>query len=235
MMEKFERWAVGLEDVLGVPPSPAALFIEAFTHSSYAHERGAPAPPHNQRLEFLGDAVVGLAVADELWRRYPDSPEGELARARTALINAETLANVARSLDLGRWLLLGRGERLAGGRDRESMLCDVFEAVVGALFVGYGWEEAARFVLRQLDEPLREAMARPTQSVDAKTRLQELLHERAPESPVYAVVDAYGPDHARTFIVDVLWQEGPVGRGEGASKRAAEQAAAADALRRLDK
>src|SRR5690625_3933866 len=102
----FERWAVGLEDVLGVPPAPAALFLEAFTHPSFANEQPPPGPPDNQRLEFLGDAVIGLAVAHELWRRFPDRSEGELARARTALVNTETLAQRGRSLRLHRWLLL---------------------------------------------------------------------------------------------------------------------------------
>lgn len=227
-------WAVGLEDVLGVPPAPAALFMEAFTHASYANEQPEPRPAHNQRLEFLGDAVIGLAVAQHLWRRFPERPEGELARARAALVNTQSLAAVGRALDLGRWLRIGKGEAKAGGRERDSTLCDLFEAVVGAIFLAYGWETADTFVLDRLHAELEQIAAAPTPGVDAKTRLQELLHQVAPASPEYTVAAMDGPPHARIFTVAVLWEGRHIGAGQGRSKRAAEQAAAEAALQTLE-
>lgn len=229
----YERWVVGLEDALGAPPVPTPLFIEAFTHPSYANEQSEPRPPHNQRLEFLGDAVIGLAVAEQLWSRFPDRSEGDLARARTALVNTETLAELGRTLQLGRWLLIGKGEEKAGGRERDSLLCDALEAVVGALFVGHGWEVARQFIVNALEQQFQHVMAAKTPGLDAKTRLQELLHERGPDSPIYDVTSQSGPDHARVFTVTVSWQGEPLGSGEGRSKRAAEQVAASNALRSL--
>lgn len=227
-------WAVGLEDVLGVSPTPTDLFLEAFTHSSFANEQPEPRPQHNQRLEFLGDAVLGLAVANELWHRFPERSEGELARARAALVNTETLASVARSLRLGRWLRIGKGEEKAGGRDRDSTLCDLFEAVVGAIFLSHGWHVANRFVLSRLHHQLEAVSVAAAPGVDPKTQLQEHLHQLAPISPEYAVIATDGPPHARLFTVAVLWDGRQLGKGQGRSKRAAEQAAAKAALRQID-
>ncbi|HEY8496821.1 MAG TPA: ribonuclease III [Limnochordales bacterium] len=229
-----QNWAVGLEAVLGVPPQPAALFLEAFTHPSFTHEQPAPQPPHNQRLEFLGDAVVGLVVAHELWRRYPHLPEGELTRRRAAVVNSRALADAARRLGLGQWLRVGRGEELTGGRERESALSDLFEAVAGALFIAYGLPVARDFVLKGLEPALVEAGERPVPDFDAKTRLQERLQETSPVVPEYEVLAVEGPPHARVFTVAVHWQGRQLGIGRAGSKKAAEQAAAAEALRRLE-
>lgn len=228
-----QDWAVGLEAVLGVPPHPAALFLEAFTHPSFSHEQQPPRPPHNQRLEFLGDAVVGLVVAHELWRRYPHLAEGELTRRRAAVVNSRSLADASRRLGLGRWLRMGRGEELTGGRERESALSDVFEAVAGALFIAYGLPVARDFVLKGLEPALLEAGEGPVPDFDAKTRLQERLQEISAVVPEYEVLAIEGPPHARVFTVAVHWQGRRLGIGRAGSKKAAEQAAAAEALRRL--
>lgn len=234
MTDSVARWAIGLEEMLGVSPEPIALFLEAFTHPSYSHEQPAPRPPDNQRLEFIGDAVIDLAVARELWLRFPSWREGELARTRAALVNTRALADRARALDLGRWLRLGRGELKSGGMERESTLCDAFEAVAGAVFLAHGWSAAEAFVLRQLAEPLRRAAAEESPGLDAKTRLQELLQQRGEEGPRYVMVDVDGPAHDRIFTVEVHREGRPAGRGSGSSKQSAEQAAAEDALARLD-
>lgn len=228
-----QHWAIGLRDVLGVRPQPIALFLEAFTHSSYANEQPDPKPAYNQRLEFLGDAVIDLSIANELWRRFPSWPEGDLARARAALVNTSTLADVARNLHLSRWLRIGKGEAQAGGQDRDSTLCDLFEAVVGAMFIGCGWETADEFVLRCLHDEIEAVGSATSPGIDGKTRLQELLHRRGPASPQYVVTATEGPPHARRFTVAVRWNEQQIGTGQGSSKRSAEQAAAADALKKL--
>lgn len=226
-------WEAGLADALGVRPHPASLFLEAITHPSYPAEAPPPKPAHNQRLEFVGDAVIGLVVAHMLWQRFPASTEGELARMRAALVNTAALADVARRLGLGRWLRLGRGEELSGGRERDSTLCDALEAVTGALFVAYGWETAAAFVGRILSPGIESLAADQRSVVDPKSRLQELLQQTDGGVPTYELVGAEGPDHARTFTFVVRWQGKELGRGRGGTKKAAQQMAAADALARL--
>lgn len=225
-------WEAGLADALGVTPHPASLFLEALTHPSYPAEAAPPKPPHNQRLEFLGDAVIGLAAARTLWARFPERPEGELARMRAALVNTAALADAARRIGLGRWLIMGRGEELSGGRDRDSTLCDALEAVVGALFVAYGWDTAEAFVGRVLAPGVQRLAADDGPGVDAKSRLQELVQQTSVDVPEYDVIAVDGPDHARTFTVVVRWRGRELGKGRGATKKAAQQAAAADALRR---
>lgn len=224
------EWEAGLADVLGVAPHPAALFLEALTHPSYPEEAPPPRPPHNQRLEFLGDAVVGLVAAELLWRRFPARPEGELARMRSALVNTRALADVARSLQLGRWLRMARGEELAGSRKRDSTLCDAFEAVVGAIFVAHGWDEARRFVQRHLAPRIDELARSSRPGLDPKTRLQELFQKTTAELPEYDVIAVEGPAHARTFTAVVKWRGRELGRGRGSTKKAAERAAAEAAL-----
>ena len=151
---------------------------------------------------------------------------------RAAVVNTAALAEVARSLGLGRWLRLGRGEALSGGRERDSTLCDALEAVVGALFVAHGWDAARAFVRRQLAPAIDRLALDKRPGVDAKSRLQELLQQTSVDVPEYDVIATDGPDHARTFTVAVRWQGRGLGRGRGTTKKAAEQAAAADALLR---
>lgn len=235
MSTNLQGWLAGLEDVVGVPPVPTALFLKAFTHKSYSHEQPEPRPPYNERLEFLGDAVVGLVVTSELWNRYPDWSEGALTRAKAALVNTEMLADRARALGLGRWLLLGKGEAQGGGRDRDSNLCDVFEALVGALYATYGLDVAAKFVQRQIGPLLEQQIWERSHVRDAKSDLQEKLQKVGTAVPKYVVTDVTGPDHRLTFSVDVLWQGRTIGSGRGGSKREAEQLAAQRALDSLSR
>ncbi|MBO8141884.1 MAG: ribonuclease III [Firmicutes bacterium] len=225
-----------MDRVLGVRPEPVQLFLEAFTHPSFSHEQPEPRPAHNQRLEFLGDAVVGLVVASELFQRHPDRSEGELTRRRAAVVNTRALAEAARRMGLNAWLRLGKGEELAGGRERDSNLSALYEAVAGAVFSVAGFDAAREFVLRGLKDRLDSfAQASPDLAAgfDAKTRLQEYLQALEKVAPEYRVVEVSGPDHARTFTVAVSWRGRELAVGKGASKKAAEQDAALRALNLL--
>ncbi len=217
-----------LEAALGSGLSPA-LLEQALTHRSYAYEHGGL--PTNERLEFLGDAVLGLVVTDALYAAHPDLPEGQLAKLRAAVVSTRALAGVARGLGLGRWLRLGKGEEATGGRDKSSLLADTTEALIGAVWLERGLPGAAAVVRRLLD-PLMLAAAADGAALDWKTALQELTAARAQGSPDY-VVEGAGPDHARHFTARALVGGEERGAGEGASKKEAEQHAAQAALRAL--
>jgi ribonuclease-3 len=191
-------------------------------HRSWCAE--TPGSQSNERLEFLGDAVLGLVVTDHIYRRYPDLPEGELAKVRASVVNTGALGEVALELGLGEALLLGKGEDASGGRLKPSILADAMEAVIGATYLDGGWGPAADLVLRLLGERIVEAAAGPG-GQDYKTRLQELAARRFDQMPRYEVRDE-GPDHAKRFFANVVLQGTPRGRGEGRSKKQAEQAAA---------
>ncbi len=205
------------------------LITTALTHRSYAYEHGGL--PTNERLEFLGDAVLGVAVTEMLYRRFPDEPEGSLAKRRASLVNARTLAAVAADVRLGEAMLLGRGEEITGGRNKASILADGLEAVIGAVYLQHRLEGAASVVLRLL-EPRLESPAAIRAGQDYKTSLQELASELGRAAPVYRV-DGDGPDHARTFQATVLLDGSPAGSGTGRSKKEAEQRAAEHACRVL--
>jgi ribonuclease-3 len=205
------------------------LLVQALSHRSWCAEAGGP--PSNERLEFLGDAVLGLVVAEHCYRAYPELPEGSLAKVRAAVVNTNVLADVADELELGRTVLLGRGEDASGGRHKASILANSVEAVIGAVYLDRGWEAAASLVLRLLEARISEAAAGPG-AEDFKTRLQELVIRRAGELPRYEVAGA-GPDHARCYTAAVYVAGAPVGRGEGRSKKDAEQAAARQAWQAL--
>lgn len=195
-------------------------------HRSWCAE--TPGEPSNERLEFLGDAVLGWAVADVVYRRYADLPEGKLTDLRKSVVNAVALADVARRLDLGDWLLLGKGEAGAGGRGKTSILADAFEAVLGAIYLDGGPRAAFDFVERNLGSALADTVAR-LDELDHKTQLQELGARIADTAPVY-VVRSEGPDHAKQFWATVYLAGRAVGEGSGRSKKSAEQAAAREAL-----
>jgi ribonuclease III len=213
-----------------------ALLELALTHPSYAHEHpeeGRDEPVgichDNQRLEFLGDAVLDFLVAAWLYRTYPDFPEGPLTRLRATLVRTTTLARLARELELGEALRLGRGEEESGGDARPANLCDVLEATVGALYLDGGldvvWPRLEPWFVRQA-----EAILEAESHVDAKSRFQEWAQAELAETPVYQIIDEVGPDHAKTFTAQVLVAGRVAGQGTGASKRLAEQAAARVAL-----
>jgi ribonuclease-3 len=178
----------------------------------------------NERLEFLGDAVLGLVITDHVYRTYPGLPEGELAKVRASVVNSAVLAEVAAELDMGAWLLLGKGEDASGGREKPSILADAMEAVIGSVYLDGGWDAAAGLVLSLLGDRIADAAAGPGGS-DYKTRLQELVARTFDQLPRYLVSDE-GPDHAKLFFATVLIGGVERGRGEGRSKKQAEQAAA---------
>jgi ribonuclease III len=220
-----------LRDALGVELPDDLLYL-ALTHRSYAYEHGGL--PTNERLEFLGDSVLGLVVTDELYRGHPDLPEGQLAKLRASVVNMTSLAKVARSLGdggIGPHLLLGRGEQTTGGRDKDSILADALEALLGAVHLGLGLDTAFELVHRLFDPLLAESATRGA-ALDWKTSLQELGAAKGLGAPTYLVQDD-GPDHAKTFTAAVLLTDTEYGRGTGRTKKAAEQEAAETAWRAL--
>lgn len=214
-----------LERALGVRIDPALLDL-ALTHRSYAYEHGGL--PTNERLEFLGDSVLGLVVTDSLYHLHPDVSEGRLAKLRASVVNSRALADIARGLDLGAHVRLGKGEETTGGRDKSSILADTMEAVIGACYLSAGTEVAREFVLR-LTAPVMEASVRLGAGTDWKTALQELTAAAGLGVPSYAITDT-GPDHAKSFTADAVVAGSALGHGEGRSKKEAEQKAAAAAV-----
>lgn len=223
--------AAALAEAVGVPLDPA-LLRRALTHRSYAYEQGGL--PTNERLEFLGDAVLGLVVTAALYHDHPDLAEGQLAKLRASVVNMRALAEVARSVcpgGLGPHLLLGKGEEATGGRDKASILADTLEAVLGAIYLQHGLDCAAK-VIHRLFDPVLAASAARGAGLDWKTSLQELTAERSLGVPEYHV-DESGPDHAKTFISWVVVAGSRYGGASGASKKEAEQRAAEAAWREL--
>ncbi|MEX2658510.1 MAG: ribonuclease III [Acidimicrobiales bacterium] len=206
-----------------------ALLGCALAHRSWCAE--TPGMPSNERLEFLGDAVLGLVVTDHIFRSYPHLPEGELAKVRATVVSAAALAEVALELELGEAILLGKGEAQSGGREKPSILADALEAVIGATYIDGGWSAAAELVLDLLGARIAEAALGPG-GQDYKTRLQELAARSSGGLPSYEVDDE-GPDHAKRFVATVVVGGRRHGRGEGRSKKQAEQAAARDAWHEL--
>jgi len=207
---------------LGRPFGDRELLARAMAHRSWCAE--VPGNLSNERLEFLGDAVLGLVVTDYLYRTYPDLPEGQLAQVRASVVNAEVLAEVAEEIDLGSGLRLGKGEDASGGREKPSILSDAMEAVIGAVYLDGGWEAADELVMGLLGERITEGAAGPG-GHDYKTRLQELSARAYDDLPRYRHT-AEGPDHAKRFSATVSVNGTSLGRGEGRSKKQAEQAAA---------
>jgi ribonuclease-3 len=218
-----------LTAALGFPGADTELFAEALTHASRARRRGARAAGHNERLEFLGDRVLGLLAAEALIHRFPHDDEGDLAPRLNALVRKETCATVARAMDLGPHLVMSGAEEGAGGRDKPAILADACEAVMGALYLDSGLD-AARELFERFWGPMLDAVEDVPR--DAKTRLQEWAHQRTGGTPHYAVLNRSGPDHAPRFEVEVRLKGFESAPGEGDSKRGAEQAAAAAFLRR---
>ncbi|MDQ3456054.1 MAG: ribonuclease III [Actinomycetota bacterium] len=216
-----------LRAALGIDLEPDLLRL-ALTHRSYAYEHGGL--PTNERLEFLGDSVLGMVVTETLYREHPDLPEGQLAKLRASVVNMRALAGVARGLGpggLGPHLLLGRGEVVTGGQDKDSILADALEALLGAAYVGAGPEAAAVVVHRLIDPLLVEAAERGA-GLDWKTSLQELSAGAKLGVPTYDV-NENGPDHAKTFTATVAIDDLPYGHGSGTTKKQAEQEAAREA------
>lgn len=227
-MTEVPTGTAALLATLRVDIDPELLAL-ALTHRSYAYEHGGT--PHNERLEFLGDSVLGQAVTVMLFSTNPDLDEGQLAKRRASVVSTVALAEVARGIGLGEFLLLGRGEEQTGGRDKDSILADTMEAVIGATFLSAGPDAATEMVLR-LTEPLLADPERYGAAMDPKTSLQELAARRGFEPPKYSI-DSSGPDHDRRFVATVAVGE-LVASGEGTSKKSAEMAAALTAWHTLN-
>ena len=221
-MDVVDQGAAALAPRLGHRFRDPALLRQALAHRSWCGEREGV--PSNERLEFLGDAVLGLVVAEHSYHRFPEFPEGRLAKIRSAVVNARVLAEVADDLGVGQVLLLGKGEESSGGRTKASILADALEAVIGAVYLDAGWSAARPLVLRLLGSRIDRAAVEPD-DFDHKSRLQELTVHRGEGTPHYAV-EGSGPDHDRHFRAEVFVNGVRLGEGEGTSKKDAEQEAA---------
>ncbi len=209
-----------------------ALLEQALVHRSYLNEAADLELESNERMEFLGDAILGLVISDRLYRDYPGLSEGQLSQIRALLVRWDTLAEAAERISLGDCLMLGRGEEMSGGRSRPSNLAGALEALIGAAFLDGGLTKARRLVL-QLLGPELEQVAAGAVAVDSKSQLQQVAQARWHEIPKYRLISSVGPDHAKTFTVEVLVRSQVLGRGEGRNKKQAELAAARQALQAL--
>jgi len=222
-----------LQTALGLKFKDPGLLQQALVHRSYLNEARALGLESNERLEFLGDAALGLIVSQKLCSAFPDLSEGDLTQLKAALIRWETLTRAAERLSLGDYLLLGRGEKLTGCQQRPSNLARAFEAVVGAVLLDSGLAKARALVLRCLKPELAQMTAGKV-ALDSKSRLQQLVQTRWQATPSYRTVAAEGPDHAKVFTVEVLVGERALGQGQGRSKKEAESKAAQQALKAID-
>lgn len=219
-----------LQERLGYQFSDPSLLERAVTHRSYANERGLPG--HYERMEFLGDAVLGLVTAEWVFQRHPRRPEGQLSRLKSSLVSARSLATYARRIELGACLRVGVGEERSGGRSKASLLADSLEAVFGAVFLDGGLEAARPVIVRFLEALAEEQERRHAQ--DFKTTLQELTQAQGWDLPEYRVAEESGPDHDKRFRLECYVRGELLGLGEGKSKKVAQQVAARAALARLD-
>ena len=224
-----------LEKILGYTFQDRRFLEESLTHRSLMNEIPEGGRRDNERLEFLGDAVLGLIIAEWVMQAYPEELEGELTRLRSALVKEKKLAEVARGLNLGEFLYLGKGEERMEGRRKRSILADAFEAIVGAIYLDGGLEAVRDFVRRTFGTLLEEAKTNQNLLTDAKTRLQELMLALFRRSPVYEVAEERGPDHAKTFVIHLRMNDRTLACGKGRSKKEAEQDAAEQFLKHLEK
>ena len=234
-LEKLDH----LERIIAYEFRDHDLLAQAMTHRSWAHEQVSPHSQrdarelHNEALEFLGDSILGLVVAEYLFKAYPGASEGELSRMKHRLVSEPTLAKASTEMKLGEFVRFGRGEEKSGGRRKSALLSDVFEAVTGAIFLDGGLIAATQFVERALHEELRTANPVSAAAADPKTMLQEKLQAVHQTGPQYTVIETLGPPHRRLFHVELTWDGGST-RGEGQTIKAAEAAAAEVALRLMD-
>jgi ribonuclease III len=218
-----------LEERIGYKFRNPLLLAEALTHPSLGHET-QQRHFDNQRLEFLGDAILQLVITEFLFGHFHDQAEGQLTKLRSRLVSRDALKHHAVALDLGSFLMLGRGEEASGGRSRVSTLADAFEALIGAIYLDGGLEKTRKFILAQASESLNQLAEEPV-DINPKGNLQELLQSISPRSPVYETVSESGPEHDKRFVVRAVWEDVVLGKGSGRSKKQAEAAAADEALR----
>lgn len=218
-----------LESILGVKIKNSDIYLSAFTHRSYLNENRSFALPHNERLEFLGDAVLELAATEYLYKNYPH-PEGELTNFRSALVNYKMLSDIAKRLGFEQFLLMSRGEAKDTGRARQVILANCIEAVIGAMYLDLGYQETCNFIAREVLVELPQVI-KGGSYVDPKSKLQEIIQEKRGVTPTYGVISETGPDHNKEFVVGAFIGQEEVGRGTGPSKQEAELSAAENALK----
>lgn len=230
-VKKIEELMKVLED-LGIKVKNVSLLTQALTHPTYVFEHKKQKLSHNQRLEFLGDAVLGLVMGEYLYQEFPNKPEGDLTKMRAAVVCESSLAEQAKALNLGKYLFLGRGEELSGGRERNSVLADAFEAVTGAIYLDCGLETAKKFLVGRLSHTVKNLDF--TDFGDYKTMLQELVQKYDDEGVSYTILHESGPDHQKSFLAGVLYREQILAKGVGNNKKEAEQRAAQAALKDIE-
>ena len=218
-----------LEERIGYKFRNSLLLAEALTHPSVGHETQRH-HFNNQRLEFLGDAILQLVITEYLFNHFSAEAEGQLTKLRSRLVSRETLRVRAAVLDLGRYLMIGRGEEASGGRERASTLADAYEALIGAIYLDSDLETARKFILAQSKPDLEEVAEAPV-DINPKGHLQELLQSISPRSPAYELISESGPEHDKIFVVKCVWENMILGQGSGRSKKQAETAAAVDAMK----
>lgn len=220
---------------LGIQWNDENHLLGALTHSSFAHENRNPqlSLEHNQRLEFLGDAVLELVVSDYLFKKYPEYPEGALTKIRAGIVCEPSLASIANSMDLGGFLLMGKGEERSGGRKRPSILADAMEALIGAIYIDQGMEQAYSFIMEKLNPVINKVVESGGLKTDYKTQLQELVQKKSENTLGYRIIEESGPDHSKTFVAGVSFQGIQWGQGSGRTKKEAEQAAARHAMEKI--
>jgi ribonuclease III len=230
-MENLNKSISLIEDKLGYSFKDRSLLFMAFVHRSYVNENRL-VKEHNERLEFLGDAVFGMLISDFLYHRFPTKPEGELSYLRSRLVEASSCVSYIQSLNLSSYLLLGKGERMNDGRGRESILSDLFEALIGAIFLDGGIEESKKFLFHHFTIQIEAILQTPLRNW--KAALQDFCQKNYQKTPDYLVLQESGPDHSKLFEVAVMIEHQELGRGTGASKKEAQQSAASKALSKLN-
>jgi ribonuclease III len=208
------------------------LFKKSLTHRSFLNENKGEDLKHNERLEFLGDAVLELIVSEYLFDKYPERAEGDLTSFRAAVVRTDSLAKISRELNIGAYLLMSKGEEMTGGRDKDYLLANTFEAILGAIYLDQGYTAVRNFVVKHLI-PQIENIVKYRLDIDAKTKLQERAQSLFKRTPVYTVIKEKGPDHSKTFTVKVSINRKTYGMGEGISKQKAEEGAAVEALKKI--
>ncbi|MCL2155530.1 MAG: ribonuclease III [Leptospirales bacterium] len=230
---RFKQLSI-IQNRINVKFKDKNLLDRALTHRSYVNESSIKKVKDNERLEYLGDSVLGLVVNEYLFTRFENYPEGDLAKIKSAVVSEATLAKVAREINLGSFLLMGKGEELNGGRDRSSILANSFEALIGAVYLDRGIKDCRNFILTLLKKDI-ERIDSMTYLMDPKTTLQEYVQKKYKERPIYEVVEEKGPDHKKEFVVRLIINGKEAARGSGSSKRRAEMTAAEYILKKIDK
>lgn len=230
-MEYLQHHIHAIEAKLGYTFRDRSLLTLAFIHRSYINENRAVIH-HNERMEFLGDAVLGMLISDYLYCHLPTTAEGQLSYLRSRLVEASSCVNYVQSLNIASYILLGKGERMNDGRGRDSILADLFEAIMGAIYLDGGLEAAKNFLFHNFSPQIQEILKTPLRNW--KALLQDYCQKKYQQTPIYNVLQASGPDHSKIFEISVLINQKELGKGKGASKKEAQQAAAADAISRFN-